>query len=183
MPCLTAELVARVPNSRTSQVEHPAQGHLFDGQISLWQIRLSNVGSAPATNVVLKTNLPWVCIPDWSVPYRGGVNSERLSLEQLEAFPVSNCIGPTGTLMTLPLYGESLEDEGVIHPGETVDIPIDLRTTGSGVQSFYMLYRFELSGQVLNNRPHRWLQKLYEVTVREAFSSESRLEFCYDFTF
>jgi hypothetical protein len=151
MPCITAALV------RTTDTPTVADGGiLLEGQTSSWTIRISNVGNAPASNIALKTNLPWVNIL-WS--------REGLSDEQREAEATSRCVGPTGTLMTLPMDHKDLKETGTIHPGESVDIPIQLRTSGHGKQDFYMLYRYELWDPVSNSGRHRWLKQMHEVPV------------------
>ena len=158
MPCLTAELV-QIDAGKVGKFDPTNKNRLLDGQTSLWQIRLCNVGSAPATNVVLKTNFPWVCIVNCSSIGHG-------SAEHLESLPTSHCVGPSGTLMTIPLRGDSLKKEGVIHPGERVDVSVEVRATGSGMQSFYMLYRYELYGEGVDERLHRWLEKSYDIQVK-----------------
>ena len=55
MPCLTAQLI----KSGSDSNDEP----LLQGQNGTWILRLSNMGTAPASNIVLKTNLPWVKIP------------------------------------------------------------------------------------------------------------------------
>ena len=60
MPCLTAEMILRTTREAAGTVSVGSDATLLDGQISSWTIRLSNTGNAPASNVSLKTNLPWV---------------------------------------------------------------------------------------------------------------------------
>ena len=153
MPCLTAELV------RNASTTIPSELILLDGQISSWSIRITNLGNAPASNVALKTNLPWVNIVNHDSSHSG------ISAEEREAQATSRCIGPTGTMMRLPLDDKNLREPGAIHPGETVDIPIQLRTSGSSKQEFYMLYRYELWDPDSDSGCHRWLKKMYEVPV------------------
>ena len=170
MPCLTAEMVKRQPSNFTSSVgvSSDKNASLLEGQISRWMIRLRNVGNAPATNITLKTNLPWV-----------NIKSDRTSIptEELEAQATSGCLGPTGTLVAIPVTnfstesgaGHQLSETGAIHPGERVDIPVEIRTSGHGKQSFYMLYRYELKSspgeEAKEDARHRWLRKMYEVPV------------------
>ena len=153
MPCVTAELVKRNPSTTSDN------GPLLEGQISTWTIRLRNVGSAPASQPVLKTNLPWINIPRQSAD--GGFSDE-----EREGRATSYCIGPSGTMMSLPLEASHLKEAGKIHPGETVDIPIQIRTSGSGRKHFYMLYRYALpNGETQKSSDTRWLRKMYEVPV------------------
>lgn len=159
MPCVTAELVKRASPTATSSVVNTDDGPLLDGQISSWTLRLRNVGSAPACQLLLKTNLPWINIRQQAI-------DQGESEEELESRATSHCIGPTGTLMGLPLEGDALKETGTIHPGETVDIPIQIRTSGTGKQRFYMLYRYALyADDPAESSRTRWLRKMYEVPV------------------
>ena len=161
MPCITAELVKQSINMTSDAMIPHDDGPLLDGQVSSWNIRLRNIGKAPACQLLLKTNLPWINIP-----------SQRpegdLSLEEIEAEATSHCVGPTATLMSMPLHSTSLKEAGVIHPGETVDIPVDIRTSGSGQQKFYMLYRYVLQETSSSKARTRWLRKMYEVPVSQS---------------
>jgi hypothetical protein len=151
MPCLSAELIKHVP--KDSPAVTPDGGPLLEGQISSWVIRIRNVGTAPASSVTLKSNLPWIKIVE---------DDSDMTEEEREVKATSYCIGPSGTMMRLPVRGDS----GVIEPGGTVDIPIHVRTSGSKNQEFYMLYRYELhdpSGD--KKKRSRWLRKMYEVPV------------------
>lgn len=163
MPCVTAELVKRSSSSSTTSspvVTSDDGGPLLEGQISHWTIRLRNIGSAPASQLIVKTNLPWINIPS----KRSG---DKVAPEVREGQATSYCIGPTGTLMSLPLEGSHLKVAGTIHPGETVDIPIQIRTSGSGRRHFYMLYRYALyDDESQQSSRTRWLRKMYEVPVR-----------------
>jgi hypothetical protein len=156
MPCLTAELVKRIANESSSSspssiTTEDDGGPLLEGQISSWTIRLRNVGNAPASTATLKTNFPWVNIVSTS-------SSDRLSVEQLEAQATSRCLGPTGTLITLPIQRDSLKQQGAIQPGESVDIPIQIHMSGNGKHEFYMLYRYELWDPSGKSTRHRWLR-------------------------
>ncbi|KAG7348164.1 ER-golgi trafficking TRAPP I complex subunit [Nitzschia inconspicua] len=150
MPCLSAELVQWAKGEMPSSVSDG--GPLLEGQLSSWRIRLRNVGTAPATCVSLKTNLPWVQIID---------ENKELSTEEKETIATSHCIGPSGTMMKLPLSNYS----DVLQPGEEVDIPIRIRTSGFRKQTFYMLYRYELYDPHQEKLRSRWLRKMYEVPV------------------
>ena len=155
MPCLTAELIKRFP------ADSPAVamdgGPMLVGQISTWTLRLRNVGTAPASGVVLKTNLPWIDIIE------SGIHSSNTSqtVEEKESKSISHCLGPSGTLMALPV-GESID------PNETFDVQIRVRTSGEKEQNFYMLYKYDtfddLAGKESKCR-HRWLRQMYEVPV------------------
>jgi hypothetical protein len=155
MPCLTAEMIKR--SSSGSAPVASDDSSLLEGQISLWMIRLRNVGNAPATNVTLKTNLPWVNIKS--------NRNKNLSAQELEGQATSGCLGPTGTLVNVPIVGSELQESGCIHPGESVDIPVEIRTSGHGKQQCYMLYRYQLKDESSASPRHRWLRKMYEVPV------------------
>jgi hypothetical protein len=156
MPCLTAELVMKTEDLTMPGDHDP----LLEGQISLWTLRISNVGNAPASNISLKTSLPWVNI------LSDHADITSTTVDEREARSTSQCVGPTGTLMTLPMHiGESLQGKDAILPGESMDITIQLRTSGGGKQDFYMLYRYELWDPMSNSRRHRWLKKMYKVPV------------------
>jgi hypothetical protein len=155
MPCLTAELIKRFP------ADSPAvamdDGPMLVGQISTWTLRLRNVGTAPASGVVLKTNLPWIDIIESEI--HSSNNSQ--TVEEKESKSISHCIGPSGTLMALPV-GESID------PNETFDMQIRVRTSGEKEQDFYMLYKydtFDNSAGKESKRRRRWLRQLYEVPV------------------
>jgi hypothetical protein len=157
MPCLTAELIKRGSDDFNTI---PADGGpLLEGQVSPWTIRLRNVGNAPASNVTLKTNLPWINV----------VNTENhlLTAEEQEAQATSRCLGPTGTLMSLPMSGETLKEAARLHPGEHVDIPIQVRTSGTGKEGLYMLFRYDLWSPMGDVKLHRWLRQMYEVPVSQ----------------
>ena len=166
MPCLTAWLLR--PDGETGE------DHLLQGQRSKWILRLSNIGTAPATNVTLKTNVPWIHVP---VNGDGALEKENVSVSKLLALEnkaKSCCIGPTGTLMNLPVQGSHLKKQGSIQPGETVDVPIEVKAgSEGGAQDLYMLYRYELDALSLpnsGNRPQRWLKRLRHVPVYPSLS-------------
>mmetsp|Transcript_143 Transcript_143/g.202 ORF Transcript_143/g.202 Transcript_143/m.202 type:complete len:2064 (-) Transcript_143:174-6365(-) len=105
------------------------RGIMLQGQVSDWVLRVSNRGTAPAHNVILKTNVPWVNI---------------LRSDESVSSSVSHCIGPSGTLMRLPVENEKNDDGfSFLSPGSTVNVPIQVRSSGGGKQQFYMLFRYE----------------------------------------
>jgi len=157
MPCLSCELV------RSSENED-AGGPTLQGQVGYWILRLSNVGTASATNVFLKTNYPWIDVVD---------DAGRGTLyEELEDEPLHCCIGPTGTLIQIPVQGKDLNSQGEIQPGETVDVPIRIRASESGRHEFYMLFRYELVQEdtSTNSPRYRYLKKMFEVPVYPSIS-------------
>ena len=167
MPCLTAELIKRFPTE--SPTVTMDDGPLLEGQISMWTIRLRNVGTAPASAVTLKTNLPWIDIV--------GNDDSSLTIEEKESKATSRCIGPSGTLMTLPIEGMQTQTSAssVVEPGESIDIPIRVRTSGDKKQDFYMLYRYELPGLTGDSkRRSRCLRKMYEVPVYPSLSFSAK---------
>jgi hypothetical protein len=164
MPCLTAQLLRAGGDG--------ADEPLLQGQKGMWVLKLSNIGTAPAANIVLKTNSPWVNIPS-SDPQADKENTPASKILLLESEAKSCCVGPTGTLMSLPLRGQHLRKQGTIQPGETVEVPIEIKAgAGGGMQDFYMLYRYELDDESIQSaaRPYRWLKKMYKVPVYPSLS-------------
>jgi hypothetical protein len=164
MPCLTAELV-----STTCEKDNVA----LDGRTRQWTLRLANVGTAPATNVTLKTNLPWVSIlehVEHDAVEEIGPDSDKVT------GPANFCIGPTGTLMRIPLQATMLQNKGQICPGESVDVSIRIRTAGSGAKAFYMLFRYELYDLDTTGSRCRWLRKMFNVHVYPSLSLSASIK-------
>ena len=141
------------------------QSTVLQGQTSRWKLTLTNVGYAPACNVILKTNAPWLNMSD--------VSNEASSDDS----PTSFCIGPSGTLMKVPL--EKTKKPNILQSGETIEIPVAIRTSGGGRQEFYMLFRYELwsednSASSLVPR-HRWARKLLSVPVYPSITMSASL--------
>jgi hypothetical protein len=150
--------VAITPNKSTPSI-------VLQGQTSCWNLKLANVGYAPAKNIILKTNSPWLKIAD------------STSEDSDEESPTSFCIGPSGTLMRIPLINANNSD--VLKPGESIEIPVAIRTSGGGRQDFYMLFRYELgseektpSGSVSG---HRWARKLLSIPVYPSITMSASL--------
>jgi hypothetical protein len=162
MPRLTACLV---PNE-----EFEGDGPMLVGRISSWTVRLSNVGTAPAFRLSLKTNVPWI-----SIKSHNETADSSFSLEEREDLPTPHCVGPSGTLMNLPLEDEVLGAKGVLHPCESVDIPILIRTSGGGKHSLYMLYRYELFDPSSTSTKRRWLQNMISVPVSPSLTLTASL--------
>jgi hypothetical protein len=160
MPRLTAHLV---PNNK-SEEDGPVV--ILVGQMSSWILRLSNIGTAPASQLSLKTNMPWISIES---------NQETADSSSQEDLPAPHCVGPSGTLMNLPLEDESLQSKGVLHPGESVDIPILIRPSDSGSHSLYMLYRYELCDSSSASTKQRWLQFMINVPVSPSLALTASL--------
>ena len=161
MPCLTAEL-SRCSEKRGLISDNTTV--LLEGQVSSWLITLRNVGNAPASKIFLKTNLPWVNIIS--------SNSEEVALSAVdrESSATSKCIGSTGTLMKVPIKDSHLKENGVLYPGETVQIFVQIRTSGTGKQDFYMLYKYDLFDRTSEAKRTRWLKRMYEVQVYPSLS-------------
>jgi ER-Golgi trafficking TRAPP I complex 85 kDa subunit len=152
MPCLAVEL--RRPETFASQDDGPA----LKDQVGDWILRIANVGTSAGSNLTLKTNLPWMYIAN---------NNETAEAQQdAEKMPISTNIGPTGTLMTIPMHGSGLQVNGQIQPGESFDVPVKIRTSGVGKCDFYMLFRYELCGDAkFETSRFRWLKKMFSVPV------------------
>ena len=160
MPCLTADFVQPLRSSSLSTTVVGEPGPLLQGQVSKWNLRLTNVGTAPAKSITVKTNLPWITIWDG-----GDEDRSSKSYDELERQTTSYSVGPTGTLLRIPIDGFGLQVDGELQPGESVDVAVDLRTFGSGCQDFYMLFRYELVEQQDASVPYRWLRKMLEVPL------------------
>eukprot|EP00804_Cyclotella_cryptica_P024493 CCRYP_017559-RA/>CCRYP_017559-RA protein AED:0.26 eAED:0.26 QI:1717/1/1/1/1/1/5/475/1401 len=142
-------------------------GTVLQGQTSHWKLKLSNLGYAPASNIMLKTNAPWLNIYDSG---EGKFYSEDA--------PTSFCIGPSGTLMHVPFKGV-LGHLGVLQPGETTEVPVVIRTSGGGRQDFYMLFRYELwSEENLSSNlapRHRWTREVLSIPVYPSITMSASL--------
>jgi hypothetical protein len=103
-------------------------------------------------------NAPWLIIEDIQAH------------DEDEKRAISHSIGPTGTLMAIPLEGNALQASGQIHPGESIDVPVKIKMTSVGKQSFYMLFRYELQDD--SNLPprFRWLKKMFVIPVYPSLS-------------
>lgn len=146
MPNLQVQMIPR--NSPSS-----AKLPMLQGQVTEWSLRITNQGNAPAQNIILKTNVPWINILQ---------NEEKDSL-----ISTSSCLGPSGTLMQIPLKGDELLENNFLKPGQSNDIPIQIRTSGGGKQDFYMLLRYEKSQEPSDKSAPkvRWLRNMVSVAV------------------
>lgn len=154
MPSLTATLIPKRDGDD--------DGPMLVGQMSAWTLRLFNSGTAPAANVSLKTNIPWINVDSANGPSSSGQ-------------PTPHCIGPSGTLSELPLNDASLTTPGVLQPGESVDIPITIRSSDGGKHSFYMLYRYELYDPSSVSPKSRWLQNMFNVPASPSLTLTASL--------
>ena len=156
MPCLSVEL--RHIKAPLVKDDGPA----LQDQVGDWILRIANVGTAPGSNLTLKTNLPWI------------VTNEVFESTARKADAGQNTTrgnaGPTGTLMTIPMIASHLRTNGEIQPGETIDVPIKMKTSGNGKTDFYMLFRYELHDDTNQSekRRCRWLKKMFSVPVYPA---------------
>lgn len=142
-----------------------AESTVLQGQTRCWKLKVSNVGYAPAKKIMLKTNGPWLN------------TTQTTSKTRDDDAPTSFCVGPSGTLMKVPLLNASQAD--VLQPGESIEIPVAIRTSGGGRQDFYLLFRYELSSKNdsasrLVSR-HRWARKLLSVTVHPSITMSASL--------
>lgn len=148
MPRLSVNLIS---NRGPPQDMSHANSAVIQGQISSWTLQVSNRGSAPATNFTLKTNLPWIKVP---------------TKKNTEEEATSGCVGPSGTLQLIHLPYEQID------PGESIEIPILIRTTGTALQDFYMLYRYAHADDV---KKHRWLRQMISVPVYPSLQIKASL--------
>lgn len=163
---LRSKVEKRMPSLKATIVpDESAHSIVLQGQTSSWTLKLSNVGYAPAKNIMLKTNAPWLNVAD------------PLTEASDEDAPTSFCIGPSGTLMRISLLNARHSD--VLQPGESIEIPVAIRTSGGGRQDFYMLFRYELfdednssSGSV---SCHRWARKILSIPVYPSITMSASL--------
>ena len=101
---------------------------MIQGEVSKGYFRIRNVGHAPAHRVFLKTNYPWICFFD-----KPESPLEQITLERMST---SYCVGPSGTLMKLPI-------KDVLEPGDTADVAFRLKASGGGKQELYPLFSYE----------------------------------------
>lgn len=152
-----------------------SQGVVLQGQTSSWTLKITNLGYAPACNIMLKTNSPWLNISSCSEPN-----------EQNENDSTSHCIGPSGTLMRIPFNtftadcnSDSSNALGILQPGETAEVPVVIRTSGGGRQDFFMLVRYELwCNEYLSSNlipRHRWVRKLLSFPVYPSITMSASL--------
>lgn len=163
---LRSQVGQKMPFLKVSvEPEGNLYGTVLQGQTSCWKLKLSNFGYAPASNIMLKTNAPWLNIS----------SKDKI---QSEDDPTSFCIGPSGTLMRVPLSGKPGR-LGVLHPGETAEVPIVVRTSGGGRQEFYMLFRYELWSEhnvEMNLAPlHRWTREILSIPVYPSITMSASL--------
>ena len=154
MPRLSANLIQKRKDG--------GDGHVLVGQIGSWTLRLFNNGTASASNISLKTNLPWINVDSPNVPLLAGE-------------PTPYCIGPSGTLTSLPLDDPTLKSPGVLQPGESVDIPVFIRTSHGGNHAFYMLYRYELWDPTSFSSKRRWLENMFNVPASPSLTLTASL--------
>lgn len=150
MPNLSMKMVPRKSNSAI-------KGTVLQGQVSEWTLRISNQGNAGAEKISLKTNIPWINI------LRDGIGIDADST----SYNTSYSAGPSGTLMQIPIRKVGI-NSNVLNPGETIDVPVQLRTSGGGRQDFYMLFRYQLHrDEMINPRSEqvRWLRNMVSVAV------------------
>lgn len=160
MPNVTVDIVPLNPSHNNIDPT------VLQGQISEWKLRISNHGTAPASNLTLKTNFPWINVIS-KISCKGEDSLKKRT---------SCCVGPSGTLMRIPLSSNDVHGEvekgrsDVLHPGGIYDVPIQVRTSGGGNQEFYMLFRYELWNGDLDEVEHiqpkvRWLKKMVSIAV------------------
>ena len=149
-----------------------AKNDVLQGEISTWTLRFTNLGNAPATNLVMKTNLPWVYVKSASDDEKE-VNENQVT---------SNCIGPTGTCIRLlspknDLLSGNVEESkmNVINPGETVELEIIVRASGNiDRHELLFMFRYELDTddkkQVPSKVQYRYVRKYEVITIRPSLN-------------
>lgn len=149
-----------------------AKTSVLQGEIHKWRVRLTNIGSAPTSNIVMKTNVPWTSID----PANGEGEIDEYSAR-------SHCIGPSGTSMSLPISKTESEStntqKDVIYPGESAEVDINVRAFGGGRHDLYLLVRYELhengeTKQVLKT-PFRYVKKVISIAVYPSLNLSASL--------
>jgi hypothetical protein len=68
---------------------------------------------------------------------------------------------------------------GVLHPGQTAEVPVVIRTSGGGRQDFYMLFRYELwCEQHATSNPiprRRWTREILSIPVYPSITMSASL--------
>ena len=148
----------------------------LQGEVMEWNVSISNVGSASVGHLVLKTNLPWLCLV------------EESSDKGHECNAISSCIGPSGTVMEISM-------KNALQSGETIKVPFKVRASGGGRQFFHLLLRYTTMKAQQERAQIRYLKKSLQYTVYPSLSlsfsskpsfSDGRkfiisLEVCYNF--
>jgi len=169
---LKSKIECNMPNLSAVMIPTSSgKGRVLQGQVSEWTLRISNQGTAAADKITLKTNVPWINILD-----RG---KAKINDEMAYKHETSHCVGPSGTLMLLPISdGSSNPNSTLLKPGQTVDIPIQIRTSGGGRQDFYMLFRYELFDMITSKlvpTKVRWLRQMFSVAVYPSLTMTASL--------
>lgn len=123
---------------------------IFQGQVREWTMKVSNIGTAPASNLLLKANLPWIRVS---------------SSDNIPTF-----VGPTGTFIRVPI-----KNSGIIGPGQIIEIPIEMRPSGGGRQECYMLFRYQLAHSHDNPATVRWIRKIISFPVYPSITMTASL--------
>jgi hypothetical protein len=132
---------------------------VLQGQVTEWTMRITNLGTAAADYMFLKTNIPWINIP---MPTTIVDNDDRANDGR-----TSFCVGPSATLMRIPIK-TFLPGNNSLAPSETVDIPVQIRTSGGGSQEFYILLRYQLCQDntlTFESSSVRWLRNMVSLPV------------------
>lgn len=132
---------------------------MLQGEVSTGYFRLRNVGRAPAFRIYLKTNTPSICLLNQ-------YNEATLEKVAYERMATSSCVGPSGTLM-------QLLPNGVLEPGDSVEVPFQLKASGGGKRELYCLFSYEPYGHYSNlttpysfkNNGVRIIKKLLDLFV------------------
>ncbi len=123
------------------------KGAVLQGEVLHWKLRVRNVGSAPANNLLMKSNYPWLYLYDDTIV--GSVNSA-----------VASSCGISGTLMKLPL-------SKAIEPGEVQEYTLKVRAGGGGRQSLNLIMKYEKSEKDVSDvrKKERFVMKTISFTV------------------
>jgi hypothetical protein len=133
MPLLKVEMAfeCKFDDTVDRSTHSMIQGELMKGTMTV-----RNLGRAAISNVYVKTNAPWLCL---SLPNSGDggdtAGSTARGVDKSKSVS-SFALGPTGTLMQLPLVS-------VLEPSGAIDIPFELIARGVGKQELYLLVSYD----------------------------------------
>ena len=112
-----ARLVASIKGGHVSALQ---------GEVMEWKLQIRNIGMAPASNIILKSNMPWLCL----------LNDDATLDQQYLSRATSNCIGRSGTAI-------ALSENYHLEPGNQTTFRIKARVSGGGRQTLRLLLRYD----------------------------------------
>ncbi len=121
---------------------------ILQGEMVSARLRVQNIGPAPAGNLLLKSNMPWLSLDDLkpkitSTSEVGGPTSDSIPNLRHESSIgngfneciINYAVGGSGTLFAPPI--------GPLMPGEVLELPMRLRPRESGKKILVLLLRYK----------------------------------------